>query len=40
MKCKNQSQRFFENRLNDSIVKPREFWKALKALGLPSKTSV
>ena len=30
----------FENRLNDSIAKPRELWKALKSLGLPSKTSV
>ena len=31
---------FFENRLNDSIGKPKELWKALKSLGLPSKTSV
>ena len=31
---------FFENRLNDSIGKPRELWKALKSLGLPNKTSV
>ena len=30
----------FDNRLNDSIGKPEEFWKALKSLGLPSKTSV
>ena len=28
------------NRLNDSTGKPKEFWKALKSLGLPSKTSV
>ena len=40
MKYKNQSPKFFEKRLNDSIVKPKEFWKALKSLGLPSKTSV
>ena len=31
---------FFENRLNDSIGKLKELWKALKSLGLPSKTSV
>ena len=31
---------FFENRLNDSIGKLRELWKALKSLGLPSETSV
>ena len=37
MKCR---KRFFENRLNDSISKPKELWKALKSLGLPSKTSI
>ena len=31
---------FFENKLNDSIGKPKELWKALKSLGLPSKTSI
>ena len=31
---------FFENRLNDSFGKSKELWKALKSLGLPSKTSV
>ena len=31
---------FFENRINDSVRKPKELWKALKSLGLPSKTSV
>ena len=35
-----KKKRFFENRLNDSIGKPRELWKALKSPGLPSKTSV
>ena len=33
-------KKFFESRLNDSIGKPRELWKALKSLGLPSKMSV
>ena len=36
--CKNIF--FFENRLNDSFVKPKELLKALKSLGLPSQTSV
>ena len=31
---------FSENKLNDSIGKPKELWKALKSLGLPSKTSI
>ena len=31
---------FFGNKLNDSIGKPKELWKALKSLGLPSKTSI
>ena len=31
---------FFENRHSDSIGKPKELWKALKSLVLPSKTSV
>ena len=31
--------KFFENRLNNSIGEPKELWKALKSLGLPSKTS-
>ena len=35
---KNKS--FFENKLNDSIGKPKELWKALISLGLPSKTSI
>ena len=33
-------KKFFHNRLNDSIDKPKEFSKALKSLGLPCKTSV
>ena len=35
-----KKKKFFENRLNDSIGKHKELWKALKSLGLPSKTSV
>ena len=31
---------FFENKLIDSFGKPKKFWKALKSLGLSSKTSV
>ena len=34
-----KKKKFFENRLNDSIGKPKELWKALKSIGLPSKTS-
>ena len=30
---------FFENKLTESIVKPKDLWKALRSLGLPSKTS-
>ena len=33
-----EKNNFFENRLNYSIGKPKELWKALKSLGLPSKT--
>ena len=35
-----KKKKFFENGLHDSIVKPKELWKALKSLGLPSKTLV
>ena len=31
---------FFENRLNYSIGKPKELWKALKCLNLPNKISL
>ena len=34
-----QKKKFFENRLDDSIGKPRELWKALRPLGLSSETS-
>ena len=29
-----------ENRFNDSIDKPKEFWKALKSIGFSCKISV
>ena len=35
-----KENKFFEKRLNDSIGKPRELWKALKSLGLSSKMSI
>ena len=35
-----KKKKFFESGLNYSIGKPRELWKALKSLGLPSKMSV
>ena len=35
-----QKKKFFENRLNDSIGKPKKLSKVLNSLGLPSKTSV
>ena len=35
-----KKKKFFDNRINDSIAKPKELWKALKSLGLPSKISV
>ena len=31
---------FFDDRLSDFIGKHKELWKALKSLGLPSKTPV
>ena len=39
-KLTSYKKRFLKNRLNNSIGKPKELWKALKSLGLPSKTSV
>ena len=35
----NKKKDYFENKLNECIVKPKELWKALKSLGLPNKTS-
>ena len=29
---------FFKNKLTESIGKPKDLWKALRSLGLPSKT--
>ena len=34
-----KKKKFFENRLNDSIDKPKEILKVLKSLGLPNKTA-
>ena len=31
---------FFENRRSDAIGKPKELWKALKSIVLPSETSI
>ena len=42
-KCKvrkmvfNKKRSFFENKLSESIGKPKDLWKALKLLGLPHK---
>ena len=35
-----KKKKFLKNRLNHSIGKNKELWKALKSLGLPNKTSV
>ena len=35
----NKKSDYFENKLNECIGNPKEFWKALKSLGLPNKTS-
>ena len=35
-----KKKNFFENWLNDFNGRPKELWKALKSLGLTSKTSV
>ena len=35
----NKKKYYFENKLNECIGKPKHLWKALKSLGLPSKTS-
>ena len=34
----NKKKKFFENKLNECIGKPKELWKALKSLGLPKKS--
>ena len=33
----NKKKEFFEHRLTESIGKPKDLWKALRSLGLPSK---
>ena len=35
----NKKRAFIENKLTGSIGKPKDLWKALRSLGLPSKTS-
>ena len=35
----NKKNDCFENKLNECIGKRKEFWKALKSLGLPKKIS-
>ena len=44
MKCKkiiaHKKKMFFENRRSDAIGKPKELWKALKSIVLPSETSI
>ena len=34
-----QKKYFFENKLKESIGKPKELWKNLKAIGLPKKVT-
>ena len=34
-----KTRAFFENKLTESIGKPKDLWKALRFLGLPSKMS-
>ena len=36
---KDKKKNFVIGKLNDNIGKPKEFWKSLKSLGLPSKES-
>ena len=35
----NKKRAFFENKLTESIGKPKNLWKALRSIGLPSKKS-
>ena len=35
----NKKRAFLENKLTESIGKPEDLWKALRSIGLPSKTS-
>ena len=35
----NKKRAFLENKLTESIGKLKDLWKALRSLGLPSKTS-
>ena len=35
----NKKRAILENKLTESVGKPKDLWKALRSLGLPSKTS-
>ena len=35
---KSKKKNYMRQKLADNIGKPKELWKALKSLGLPSKT--
>ena len=35
----NKNRAFLENKLTESIGKPKDLWRALRSIGLPSKTS-
>ena len=34
-----KKKEFFENKLKESIGKPKDLWKAIKSLGLPNKSA-
>ena len=36
---KDKKKNFVTGKLNDNIGKPKELWKSLKSLGMPSKES-
>ena len=36
---KTKKNQFYKTKLKENIGKPKELWKALKSLGLPSKKS-
>ena len=33
-----KKKEFFENKLKECIVKPKDLWKAIKSLGLPNES--
>ena len=36
---KEKKRQFYTHKLKENIGKPKELWKALKSLGLPSKNA-